>query len=213
MTQERNDAGLPRRDGAAQPKNTPKLTQCSVEEIVATSWDRRLADEMIAELRTMSGEQARTKEMRRFLALKAYRGLLERLRTARFGKMSWEALRAVAHAMRAYALERPALSASAMRVPATDCCELNELHAQLAAHIADVLAECGIQDEAADTLLCVLRSLVRGFVLHEVMNAFLTTCPYDEVFDSAIDILVAGVSTLAAGRDGPAGHFREGENG
>src|SRR5258705_6301486 len=71
-----------------------------VEEIVSTSWDRRLADELIAELEACTGERPSTiKEMRKFLALKSYRELLERLPRARDGQNSHPALRLVADSM------------------------------------------------------------------------------------------------------------------
>lgn len=178
---------------------TPPASQhyCSVQEIVSTSWDRRLADELITELEMYTGERRSVREMRKFLALKACRGLLDRLQSARRDKTSRQALRSVAHAMREYALERPILAASALRPPTTDCLEWNEAHARLNEFMIDLLAECGVYDNAANTALCTLRSLVRGFVLHEVLNSFLATYSYADAYDGAIDVFIAGISVLS----------------
>lgn len=169
----------------------------SVEEIVSSSWDRKVAEEVVAELAAFSGERHLIEEMRRFLAIKAYRGLFERLQFARQHKVGFEALRSVAHAMREYALERPALAACAFRAPTTDCPEWNDAASCLAELMLEILGECGVQGRTANVALCTLWSLVRGFVLHQVANSFRTTYPYGVAFDGAMDIFIAGISTLA----------------
>lgn len=168
-----------------------------VEEIVSTSWDRKVAEEVVAELAAFSGERHLIREMRRFLAIKAYRGLFERLQFARQHKVGVEALRSVAHSMREYALERPALAACAFRAPTTDCPEWNDAAIRLLELMIEILGECGVQGRTANVALCTLRSLVRGFVLHQIANSFLTTYPYEVAFDGAMDIFIAGISTLA----------------
>jgi hypothetical protein len=42
----------------------------------------------------------------------------------------------------------------------------------------------------------MLRSLVRGYVLHEVMHTFVGVESYDESFDSAVRVFVAGLPAL-----------------
>ena len=59
----------------------------SVDEILANSWDRKLANDLADEIAVCTGDKRETvEEMRRFLALKGYRDLLERLKDARKGK-------------------------------------------------------------------------------------------------------------------------------
>jgi len=132
--------------------------------------------------------------MRRFLAVKGCRELLERLQAAREGKRSEEALVAVAQAMRAYALQRPALSAAAFRTAAADCQAHDDLHAVM----LDVLADCGLSGKAAEDALNMIRSLVRGYVLNEVMHALIGVDSYDDSFESALQVLVAGLPVLIA---------------
>jgi hypothetical protein len=67
----------------------------SVDEILANSWDRKLARDLADEIEVCTGDKRETvDEMRRFLALKGYRDLLERLKEARKGKRAREALAA-----------------------------------------------------------------------------------------------------------------------
>ncbi|WP_234685835.1 TetR-like C-terminal domain-containing protein [Bradyrhizobium monzae] len=176
---------------------TANGTGYPVDEILATSWDRKLAKDLADEIGICTGDRLGTvHEMRRFLALKGYRELLGRLREAREGKDAEDALAAVVHAMRHYALERPALSAAAFRTAAADCPEWREAHEDLHAFMSDVLAECGLVGDAAENALDMLRSLVRGYVLHEVMHTFIGVSSYDESFDSAVRVLIRGLPAL-----------------
>ncbi len=175
----------------------------SVDEILSTSWDRKIALDLLSEIEAYSGERrAGTEELRKFLAYKGYRELLERLQIARGENKSLQALRAVAHAMREYALERPALAAAAFRSPASDSPEWREAHGRLGFLLNEVLAECGVHGVRAELALGTLRSLVRGFVLHEVVDSFLATFSYNDAFDAAIDIFIAGMMAVNARDEG-----------
>jgi hypothetical protein len=172
----------------------------SIDDILSKSWDRKIAHDLVAELEAYTGERpARTQEMRQFPGRKAYQELLERVRLARGENRGPKALGAVAHAMRDYALERPALSACAFRTPTSDCPEWREAYDGLCDFMKDLFAECGLHGSDAELVLCVLRSLVRGFVVHECMSSFMATFPYDTAPDRAVEIFLIGVSTLAVG--------------
>jgi Tetracyclin repressor-like, C-terminal domain len=178
-------------------RETADTRNYSIDEILSHSWERKLVRDLAAEIEAGTGEKQDTvEEMRRFLALKGYRELLQRLQSAREGHRSAEALKAIARAMRAYALERPALSAAAFRVAAADCAQWREAHENLHALLMDVFADCGIHGETAEEALNILRSLIRGFVLNEVMHTLLGVYSYDETFESAIRIFVAGLPAL-----------------
>jgi len=180
-----------RRPDAMHPHNF------SVDEILSSSWDKKLARDLTEEIEACTGERRATvEEMRRFLALKGYRELLQRLRAAREGKRGNKALHAVAHAMRGYALERPALSAAAFRTAAADCLEWREAHENLHALMMDVLADCGLIGEPAEEALNMLRSLVRGYVLNEMMHTLIGVYSYEDSFESAIRVFVAGLPAL-----------------
>ena len=170
-----------------------------IDEILSSSWDKKLARDLAEEIEACTGERRATvDEMRRFLALKGYRELLQRLRAAREGKRGSKALHMVAHAMRGYALERPALSAAAFRTAAADCPEWREAHDNLHNFMMDVLADCGLFGEPAEEALNVLRSLVRGYVLNEMMHTLIGVHSYEDSFESAIRVFIAGLPALIA---------------
>src|SRR4051794_23312010 len=96
----------------------------SLDQLLSVSWEKALAHDLAAELEQFSGEKrTMVAEVRRFIAIKAHRDLLDRLRNARKGRSSFAALRSVAIEMRQYAVERPAFWAAALRTPVTDCTE------------------------------------------------------------------------------------------
>ncbi|WP_298252996.1 TetR-like C-terminal domain-containing protein [Bradyrhizobium sp.] len=174
-----------------------------MDEILASSWDRKLSKDLAAEIEACTGDKRETvEEMRRFLAVKGYRELLQCLRTARDGKDSEEALRAIAHEMRKYALQRPALSAAAFRSAAVDCPQWRAAHDELHSFMIDVLGDCGVAGEGAEDALNMLRSLVRGFVLNEMMHCLIGVYSYEDSFDSAIRVFVAGLPALGGPRPG-----------
>ena len=193
----------PRRDGGSLHPNTS-----TVDQILSISWDRQLAKDLAAEIEACTGERRDTvEEMRRFLALKGYRELLQRLRSAREGKTSEEALKAVAHAFRSYALERPALSAAAFRT-AADCPEWCEAHDDLHAFMLDVFGDCGLPREAAEDALNMLRCLVRGYVLNEMMHTLIGVYSYEDSFENSVRVFIAGLPALTcAVHERPSHHM------
>jgi hypothetical protein len=180
------------------PAGTTHLRDYSVDEILANSWDKKLAKDLAGEIEACTGDKRDTiEEMRRFLAVKGYRELLERLKTARAGKAGDEALDAVAHALRSYALDRPALSAAAFRSAAADCPAWREAHEELHSFMMDTFADCGLVEQGAEEALNMLRSLVRGFVLNEMMHSLLGVYSYNDSFDNSIRVFMAGLPALS----------------
>lgn len=172
-----------------------------VEDMLSASWDQQLARDLATEVETFAGEKRCTvPELRRFFAIKGDRELLSRLKTAREGRTAFSALRSVAKEMRQYALERPALWAAASRTPTTDCSEWRTGHKEICDFVTSILRECGVHGRDAEDALYMLRSLVRGFALHQILGSFLPVHSYDESFDRAIDILIAGLQGLTAPR-------------
>src|SRR6202035_4141543 len=114
------------------------------------------------------GKVSTLPEMRRFLAVKGYRELRRLIRRDIAGKSGAEALRAAMMSMRRYALERPGMSAATFRNPETDSPEWRNAQMELAADLFTIFAQLGVKDEQALHALRILRSFVRGFVLHEM---------------------------------------------
>ena len=98
------------------PANEKKF---SIEELLATEatrWDRRIASDLAAELETQLAEKLETiPEIRRLLAVKGHRELRARLDRDIGSATGSDAIRAMALALRAFAHERPGLSAATFK--------------------------------------------------------------------------------------------------
>jgi hypothetical protein len=171
----------------------------NVDEMLSASWDKLLARDLALEVEYFFGDKrCLIPELRRYFAIKGYRDLLLRLRTACEGKTSFDALKSVAVEMRYFALERPALWAAASRTPTTDCAEWRAGHEELCDLIKSVFADCGLKGPHAEDALYMLRSLVRGFAAHQILGSFLHVQSYDDVFERVVDMYIAGVRSVGA---------------
>jgi Tetracyclin repressor-like, C-terminal domain len=174
----------------------------SVQELLnqPTHWDQLIAADLAAEMRAMLAEKVDTfPEMRQFLAIKGYRELHQRLEAAVGDKAGEEALCAVAFAMRAYAHDRPGLSAATFKNPAVDSPQWRDEGESLGRFILGVLAGVGLTDRPAIHALRILRALVRGFVLHEMALSFLEPIDYDETYGFAVEVYIRGLSAFQTG--------------
>jgi hypothetical protein len=173
------------------------MRDLSADEILSSYWGRKIALDLVNELEALTGERRSSiEEVRHFLAAKSHRELLKRLQSAREGKSSHLALRSVATTMREYALERPVLAAAALRIPTEDTSEWKESHSRTREFLLTIFAECGVYGLAAEQALIILQSLVRGFVIHELVEALPYAYPYNENFARALDVYVAGLPAL-----------------
>jgi len=172
----------------------------SVEEILsedANRWDRRIASDLTAELEFLFAEKTSTiPEIRRFLAVKGYRELRARLELDIGNATGNEAVRAMALAMRAFALERPGLSAATFRNSITDSPEWRREGELLGGVALRVFQSAGLNLEQGINALRILRALVRGFVLHEMAASFLETVDYDRLYAVAVDVFIRGLDAL-----------------
>jgi hypothetical protein len=174
----------------------------SVQELLnePTRWDQLIAADLSAEIRALLAEKVDTiPEMRRFLAIKGYRELHQRLEAAVEGKAGEGALRALAFAMRAYAHDRPGLPAATFKNPIVDSPEWRREGESLGRFVLDVLAGVGLTGRPATHALRILRALVRGFVLHEMALSFLEPLDYDKTYSVAVEVYIRGLTALQTG--------------
>jgi hypothetical protein len=163
----------------------------------STRWDQLIAADLSAEIQALLAEKVDTiPEMRRFLAIKGYRELRQRLEAAVEGKAGEQALRAVAFAMRAYAHDRPGLSAATFRNPVVDSPEWRHESEELGRYVLGILAGVGLTGRPAVHALRILRALVRGYVFQEAALSFLEPLDYDETYGVAVDLYIRGLSAL-----------------
>jgi hypothetical protein len=170
-----------------------------VDELLTTptsTWHKRIAVDLISEIEKHLVEIGTIPEMRRFLAVKGYRELQQRIEQETEGKHGPEGLRAMAYAMRNYSLERPGLSAATFRDAVVDSREWNEAGSKLAQTVSRVFAQCGLEGDQAQHALRILRSLTRGFVIHEMAAPYLESLEYERSYEIAIDIFIQGLPAL-----------------
>jgi hypothetical protein len=175
------------------------LKPADILQSPANRWDKKIAADLTAEMEQHLAEKLSTiPEMRRFLAVKGYRELRETIERGIAGKRGADALHALMLSMRHYALERPGMSAATFRNADTDSPEWREAQMQLAGVVLSVLAQIGVRDEQALHALRILRSFVRGFVLHEVGASFLEPLDHDQSYDLGVKVFIEGLRVLKA---------------
>jgi hypothetical protein len=173
------------------------LKLAEVLEFPATGWDTKIAADLKDEMEQHLATRLSTiPEMRRFLAVKGYRELRQLIESNIAGRTGADALRAAMISMRRYALDRPGMSAATFRNPEVDSPEWRAAQMELTMVIFAILSQLGIRGEPAQHALRILRSFVRGFVLHEMGASFLDPLEHDQSYAIGIDIFIAGLSTL-----------------
>jgi hypothetical protein len=179
-----------------------------VDELLSlspSSWDKRIAADLVAELEIQFADKVTTlPEMRRILAVKGYQGLRRRIEGDVKDKSGVAALRAMAHSMRDFALEHPGLSAATFRNSTTDSPEWRQALGELSETAHRVLAQVSLQGEPAQQALRMLRSLIRGFVLNEMVTTFVEPLDYKISFELAIDAFILGLPAFKSPTDQPA---------
>ena len=175
--------------------------QFNVDSILSlpnSSWDRKIAADLIAEMEVHLADKVSTlPEMRRILAVKGYQALRKRIESEIAGKNGQEAFRAMVLAMRSFALERPGLSAATFRSPSTDTPEWRQAFYDLSEIIMRVFSEVGLVGEPAQHALRALRSFVRGFVLNETAGSFLDPLDCQLSYELGIEMLILGFPAFA----------------
>ena len=166
-------------------------------ELPTTGWDKRIAADLTAEMEHHLADKISTiPEMRRFLAVKGYRELRQLIESNIAGKSGADALRAAMISMRRYALDRPGMSAATFRNPEVDSPEWQTAQMELAVVVFAVFSPLGIKGENAMHALRILRSFVRGFVLHEMGASFLEPLEHDQSYAIGIEVFIEGLCVL-----------------
>ena len=160
-------------------------------------WDKVIAADLVREIENDSAELVETiEEMRLFLAIKGYRQMFNILTAETAGKTGTAALRAMAVASRAYAKERPGLSAATFRCPIVESPDWMAAFTAVRQLFEKAFAECGLDERASAHALRILRSLVRGFVVNEMSGSAAAWADFDESFDFAMDVFLGGLPAL-----------------
>lgn len=132
-------------------------------------------------------------DLQRRVALQGLGELTEAARASAVGRSGEAALRAFAHAYRAFGLAHPGRYAAAARAPAPGDVELEAAAADLLGVLIAVLRSYDLEGDDAVHAVRALRSALHGFVLLETGGGFGLPLDLDASFARLLDILVAGL--------------------
>ncbi len=109
---------------------------------------------------------------------------------------TFNAVRAMAHAMRGFALGSPGLAVASFRDPDVDNPEYQKAAGQLGQTVLRVFTGAGLSNEATRHAIRILKSLVRGFVLGEMSAPVARPIEYQRSYVFAVEMFVSGLGTL-----------------
>jgi AcrR family transcriptional regulator len=155
----------------------------------------RLAGELGVRPPSLYAHVAGLGDLRRRLAIRGTRELCDVLQSAAAGRSRGDALRAVARAYRAYALEHPGAYAALQRAPVADDADAQAAAAQVVGVVVAVLRGYGLEGDDAVHAVRAVRSALHGFVALEAEGGF--GLPLDRAgsFDRLVALLDAGLAT------------------
>jgi pimeloyl-ACP methyl ester carboxylesterase len=134
--------------------------------------------------------------LRRELTLLGLRELARRMGHAAMGRAGDEALVAIAHAYRDFALQHPGVCAATLRVADPDDAELVSASDDVLRVVLAVLSSYGLTGDAALHAVRGLRSLLHGFVALEAAGGFGLPLDLDESFGRLVRAFMAGLRAL-----------------
>jgi len=132
----------------------------------------------------------------RGVSLLAIRELTARMRDAAIGRSEEQALRAIAHAYRAYALEHPGRYAATVRAPERGDYELAAAATAAVEVISTVLSGWGFTGDEALHRVRVVRAALHGFVAIESGGGFALRLDLDRSFELLLETVFAGLERV-----------------
>ena len=132
-------------------------------------------------------------ELLRLLTLRGLSGLGDAIAAAAAGLAGEDALRATAHAYRAYALANPGCYEAMLAAPGDSDREVADAAARVLALLAAILRAWELDEQQTIDAIRVLRSGLHGFVVLERDGGFALERDLDASFERLTDTLVAGL--------------------
>lgn len=175
------------------------ISNVEVEQVlkpVPTRWDRQIAVDLISEMEPYLGKVESLPELRSLLAIDGYRGLQSRIERSVRDLSGASAFRAMAHAMRGYALSNLGLAAASFRSLDVNSPEWEKAGKSLESTITNIFASCGIDGDKAVHGALILRSMVRGFIVNE-MSSPNHSLDFQKSFSLAVEVFILGLPVLA----------------
>jgi AcrR family transcriptional regulator len=157
----------------------------------------RVAAELSVRSPSLYNHVASHAALLRAVAIASVEELAAGITDAAVGRSRDDAVRAVAAAYRAYALEHPGRYAATIRAPDPDDAEAGAAAAKAVAPMVAVIAGWGIEGDDAVHLVRVVRSGLHGFVSIETGGGFGLPLDLDHSFDLLVDGLIAAIAAQA----------------
>jgi AcrR family transcriptional regulator len=137
-------------------------------------------------------------DLRRRIAARGVRELTAELATAAAGRSRSDALLAVAHAYRAYALAHPGTYAALQRPPDSIDREAEEAVRRLVDTVVAVVRGYGLQGDDAIHRVRTVRAALHGFVMLETAGGFGLPLALDDSFEELVAVLDRGLARTRA---------------
>jgi len=130
----------------------------------------------------------------RLISLRGLGELADAIATAAAGLSGGDALRATAHAYRAYALAHPGSYEATLAAPDEPDPELGAAAERLLGLLAAILRGWKLEGDAAIDAIRAIRSAMHGFVTLERSGGFAMPRDPDASFERLIDMLASGLA-------------------
>lgn len=140
-------------------------------------------------------------ELVRLLKLRGLDGLGQAIAGAAAGLAGEDALRASAHAYRAYALANPGCYEATLAAPGDEDEDIRQAAARVLGLLSAILRAWRLGDQEEVDVVRAIRSAMHGFVTLERGGGFALARDTDASFERLTELLIAG---LAGGRSGSA---------
>lgn len=131
----------------------------------------------------------------RLITLRGLDELTEQLAESAAGLAGEEALRATAHAYRAYALAHPGCYEAILAAPDPNDEELHTAAERLLGLLAAILRGWDLKGDDAIDAIRAVRSTLHGFVAIERGGGFALARDLDTSFDRLVEMLIVGLSS------------------
>ncbi len=157
----------------------------------------RVAAELDVRPPSLYNHVANHAALMRLLAIESVEELAAVIAGAAVGRSRDDAVRSVAAAVRAYALEHPGRYAATVHAPDPGDGEGLSAAAAAVTPLAAIIAGWGIEGDDAIHMVRVLRSGLHGFVDIETSGGFGLPLDLDRSFELLVDGLVAAIAAQA----------------
>ena len=131
----------------------------------------------------------------RLIALRGLNGLHDAIASAAAGLSGEDALRATAHAYRAYALSNPGCYEATLAAPEESDEELLQAAAQLLELLGAILRAWKLDEQHTVDAIRSIRSSLHGFVALEQGGGFTMARDLDTSFKWLTDMMISGLTT------------------